>query len=127
MKIKDFAAQHGLEQQAVRKYLKRHPELKIQRQGREIELSDEVVEQLEKQYPPPKPVQVIQGVPHEEHERVLRQVQELQAKLIESQEKQLELTQQLAQEQQKTLLLEQKDQEIERLKGRTLWERILNK
>ena len=58
---------------------------------------------------------------------MLRQVQELQERLIESQERQLELTQQLAQEQQKALLLEQRDQEIERLKGRTLWERILNK
>lgn len=71
MKIKEFIENRTCEQQAVQRYILRHPELfdgHAVRQGKELELDDVAVRFLEKKYPLAAPVQVVNGVPRREYD-----------------------------------------------------------
>lgn len=64
MTIKEFCSGRGIESQAVRKYIERHPELAKHtgKKGREIVLKPECIRELEKVYPLPRPVEVVADV-----------------------------------------------------------------
>ena len=89
MTITEFAESRNVEAQAVSRYLVRHPQEKAscRKVGKTIELSDEAFELLDKQYPLPKPVQVINGVPHEEYEAVQKRLDETKDLLLAMEDK----------------------------------------
>ena len=150
MTITEFAESRGVEPQAVSRYLSRHPEIKgtCKRLRKGVELSDTALEALEKQYPIPKPVQIITGVPQEEYNALLKdfaaaekQLAATEKQLAELQEKRVQETNLLMETKEKLYQLEDKSQkdlqsekeradsaeaEIARLKSRSLWQRIIN-
>ena len=151
MNISDFANTRGIQSQAIYKYLDRHPELKkmTRKVGKTLELSPEAEAALDKVYPLPKPVEVIEDkAAREELIKTQKLVIQLQQQLSEqalllarAEATQLLLddkTQQLEEEKKRTLAADQRTEdyktalqeaqaEIDRLKTRSLWDRILNK
>lgn len=79
MTVKQFAEQRGIESGTVYVYISRHPEIKSHtfKQGKAMELDDEALRILSEQYPLPKPVQVVNGIPKEEHDALLKENEEL--------------------------------------------------
>lgn len=79
MKIGDFLQGRLVERQAVTRYIERHSEEfegHISKIGREIVLDDVAIQILDKQYPPPKPVEVINGVDPKAYEKLDKECQE---------------------------------------------------
>ena len=107
MKIVEFARERGVEPSAVHKYLERNPELKAkcERSGNKLILTEEVIKVLDKQYPYPKPVVVINGRTEEEYNEALEEVIITQKKLNAAKEEIIRLQNELTD--QKMLLLEQ--------------------
>jgi hypothetical protein len=136
MKISDFVTGRSVEKQAVYRYLTRHPNLmeKCQKDGKELDLPDDVVAALDAQYPLSKPVVIINGLPPEDERALRQQLQTAQDALLRMQQELTETKLQLAAKEQTELLLTMKDDKIEalsteikNLKERNLWERIRNK
>lgn len=121
MKVTDFLKGRDVERQAVTRYINRHEEIfkgHTQRVGKEIELDMVAVEELEKVYPFPKPVTIVDGVPQEEFIRVQNELiisqqrtNELQNRLLDAQEK-------IATARATELLLEDKTKRIEELEAK---------
>ena len=157
MNISEFARSRGIEPQTVRHYVNDHEDIKkhTKKVGKTVELSDEAIELLDKIYPLPRPVQLVNGVDPDEHKAVQDKLTAAQDFIIKLQNKMMEDQKLLAQaEAQKQLLEdkeaqlnaakvegEKKDTEIEeqkkkieelkneneRLRNRSLIERIFNK
>ncbi len=142
--LKDFAASRNTDSTAIHMYLRRHPELRTEKEGKEIvfDESGETYKALDAKYPLIKPIQVVEGVPHEEYDRVRHKLEEAQAYVIELQQKLLAATQcqleselRLAQAEQATEILRIEDKaereglerQLEELRNRNLWERIVNR
>ncbi len=119
MTISEFARVRGVEPQAVSRYLSRHPEIKdlTTKEGKSVVLSEKAMELLEKQYPLPSPVQVVQGVPQEEHIALLKKLQEKQDAYEALQEKMIGMSAKLAQAEATQLLLESKEKQLKETKG----------
>jgi predicted RNase H-like nuclease (RuvC/YqgF family) len=86
--------------------------------GKELELDAVAVKELEKAYPLPKPVQVVNGVPKDEFIRVQKElinskdiINELRSRLMEAQE-------QISEAKANAILLEDKKQLVEELEKR---------
>ena len=116
MTITEFAESRNVEAQAVSRYLVRHPKEKAscRKVGKTIELSDEAYELLDKQYPLPKPVQVINGVPHEEYEAVQKKLDETKDLLLIMKDTIAEKEKLLIQQEANVKLLEDKSSFIEK-------------
>lgn len=84
MKISEFVIGRNIEKQAVYRYVTRHEELLSQctKEGKELDMPMEVVMELEKQYPMPKPTIIINGVPHEEHNKTLEELSQIKSAFI---------------------------------------------
>lgn len=138
MTISEFAESRGLKVQTVSVYIRRHFESfkgHIKNEGKSKILDEAALELLEAQYPLPNPIQIVQD------EETLRQLNAAKDKIIELQGQLLDARALLADAQQKAVLLEatereldskteQLDQakaEVEMLKSRGLLARILNK
>ena len=136
MKISEFIQGRDVEKQSVYRYLKRHDELmsKCQKDGKELELPPDVVAELEKQYPLAKPVVIINGLSQEEERELREKLQRTQEMLVAMQNELVNTKLQLAEKEKAEFLLELKEEKIEELikevetmKKRNLWERIINK
>ena len=136
MKISEFVQGRGVEKQAVYRYINRHPELleKCTKCGKELELSPEVVAELEEKYPLAKPVVIINGLSQEEERELREKLQRTQEMLVAMQNELVNTKLQLAEKEKAEFLLELKEEKIEELtkevetmKKRSLWERIINK
>lgn len=158
MNITEFASARNEQSQTISIFIKRHPEQfegHTRKVGKTVELDEVALEILEKQYPLPRPVQLLNGVDPEEHKAVQDKLTAAQDFIIKLQNKMMEDQKLLAQaEAQKQLLEdkeaqlnaakvegEKKDTEIEeqkkkieelkneneRLRNRSLFERIFNK
>ena len=140
MTITEFARGRDLHVNTVSKYIREHEEFKghVTPKGKERILDDKAIELLDKKYPLPKPIQLINGVPEEEHFRVMQekdeQIQKLQSVIIELQAKQSDMLLELGELRGKSLMLEDKQKKIEALeeqlthvKSRKLWARIFDK
>lgn len=116
MTITEFAESRNVEAQAVSRYLVRHPEEKASchKVGKVLELSEEALALLSKQYPLPKPVQVINGVPHEEYEAVQKKLDQTKDVLIAMKEAIAEKEKLLIQQKANVKLLEDKSAFIEK-------------
>lgn len=140
MTITEFARSRDMNVNTVSKYIREHEEFKghVTVKGKERRLDDTAIELLDKKYPLPKPVQIIHGVPEEEHLRALserdEQIQKLQSVIIELQAKQSGMLLELGELRAQSLLLDDKQKQIDTLteqlthvKSRRLWQRIFNK
>ena len=118
-----FARGGDVEPKTVSIYMKRHNMTYNKDKG----LTDEQIAILDEIYPIPKPVIVVNGLPAEEERQLREELDEVRKKLDVAKDKIIELTERNATLQ----LLEDKaslqEQELQRLKSRNLWERLINK
>ena len=118
-----FARGRDVEPKTVSIYMKRHNMTYNKDKG----LTDEQIAILDEIYPIPKPVIVVNGLPAEEERQLREELDEVRKKLDVAKDKIIELTESNATLQ----LVEDKaslqEQELQRLKSRNLWERLINK
>lgn len=123
MTITEFAESRNVEAQAVSRYLVRHPAEKAscRKVGKTLELSEEALELLSKQYPMPKPVQVVNGVPHEEYEAVQKKLDQTRELVITMKDAVAERDKQIAE---KDMQLFQQKANMKMLEDKsTFWEK----
>lgn len=108
--ISEFAKERNVDRVAVNAWIRNHPEVDkaCQKQGKEkiINTLTDEYKALEKQYPLPKPVEVIEDT---ESRKKLIQAQEL---IIQMQDKLLDAQQKIAAAEATKLLLEDKEQQL---------------
>ena len=114
MTLKEFAEGRGIDYSTLMQWLWRHPELRQQmgKRGKSYILNpeSEVYAELDKKYPPPKPIQVIQD------EEARQALSDAQKKIEILQDRLLQAGEQLRELEGTRLLLEQRNQEYEQLK-----------
>lgn len=86
-KVADFAEERNVDRNAVSQYIRRHGEdfkghTKVD--GHNLFFDEDAFVILDKKYPLPKPVMVIEGVPHEEYEAVQKSLSETKEQLNKS-------------------------------------------
>ena len=115
MNITEYATKHNQQPQTIKRYIDRHPQLfggHTQKLGKSIILDDDAISLLDQKYPVPKPVQIIQGIPMEEHLSVLsekdNEIQRLQTTIINLQQALNNTLTELYDSRSNTLLLESK-------------------
>lgn len=121
MKVTEFLKGREAERQAVTRYINRHEEIfkgHTERVGKELELDSVAVEELDKVYPIPKPVTIINGVPQEEHIKVQNELIMSQKTINELQSRLLEAQEQIAIGKAQELLLEDKTKRISELEAK---------
>ena len=120
MYLRDFAETRGVKVTTVAQYIREHPEIDAltTMDGKFKVLSDEAIDILDKKYPMPKPVQVVQDT------ESLKKLAEAQQTIINMQQIMLEMAaenKQLALQAERVLMLEaserQKTEEIGRLEA----------
>ena len=116
MTLKEFAESRGIDYSTLMQWLWRRPELRqqMEKRGKSYILSSEseVYAELDKKYPPPKPVQIVQD------EEVRQALAEAQKKIELLQDRLLQAGEQLRELEGTRLLLEQQNQEFEQLQLR---------
>ncbi len=141
MIIVEFCKAHDVKQATVTNYITRHPEEfegHTKKRGKAVELDDEAVRLLDIKYPIPKPVTVINGVPEEEHLRIVAdkdaKIQELYEIIHRLKDNEIARIEEISELKQQTYLLEdtqqrltEKEAEIERIKDLPLLDRILKR
>lgn len=125
-----FAKERNVDPKAISIYLKRHKIDYDKSKG----LTDEQIEMLDKVYPVPKPVIVVNGLDIDEERKLREELEQTQKKLsiaLESlnsaKDKIVELTEKVADVQLLETKNDEQQKELERLKNRTFWERLVNK
>ena len=140
MNIAEFAASRGLQTQTVAKYIRMHPEIAkhVTDSGSGKQLGDEAIRLLEKKYPLPEPVHVVNGVPETEHLQAIAdkdaEIQKLQRAMIDLQNRYVDLQQQLSDNVVKAALLEDREQQLQQLRDeldaerkKSFWQRLLGR
>lgn len=114
MTLKEFAEGRGVDYNTVMQWLWRRPELRQQmdKDGKSYVLDpeSEAYEELDKKYPPPRPVQIVQD------EEARQALSDAQKKIEILQDRLLQAGEQLRELEGTRLLLEQRNQEYEQLK-----------
>ena len=121
MKISDFARERNVEPQAVSRYISRHPEIQSvckQENGRIVDLSPEAEALLAEQYPLPKPIEIIQGVPESKYEALQEKYAALLERLTQIQEDRLADQKRVAAGDAAQLLLEAKEESLREVQQR---------
>ena len=121
LKVTDFLRGREVNRQAVTRYINRHNEIfegHTERVGKEIDLDSVAVEELEKVYPMPKPITIVNGVPQEEYMKVQNDLIMAQKLTLELQNRLLDVQEQLATIKATELLLEDKTQRISDLEAK---------
>lgn len=122
MNISEFARSRGIEPQTVRHYVNDHEDIKkhTKKVGKTVELSDEAIELLDKIYPLPRPVQIMNGVDPEEHKAVVDKLSSAQEYIIKLHETVEQLKDKvneneklIAQAEAQKILLEDKNSQLE--------------
>ena len=110
MNISEFARSRGIEPQTVRHYVNDHEDIKkhTKKVGKTVELSEEAIELLDKIYPFPRPVQLMNGVDPDEHKAVQDKLAAAQEFIIKLQNKMMEDQKLIAQAEAQKMLLEDK-------------------
>ncbi len=137
LNISEFLKGREVKPNTLSNYIARHPELfegHVKREGKNTFLDDEAVRILEEKYPLAKPVVIINGLSQEEERELREKLQRTQEMLVAMQNELVNTKLQLAEKEKAEFLLELKEEKIEELtkevetmKKRTLWERIINK
>nr|WP_181365797.1 hypothetical protein [Butyrivibrio fibrisolvens]AAA99530.1 putative plasmid recombination protein [Butyrivibrio fibrisolvens]prf//2120283A recombination protein [Butyrivibrio fibrisolvens] len=111
MTITEFAESRQVQPQAISRYIGRHPEKfngHTEKKGKTVELDDIALEFLEKKYPLPAPVQIIEDT---ESRQKLIKAQEL---IIQLQGKLMDAQSQIAEAEATKMLLEDKNVQIKK-------------
>ena len=118
MNISEFARSRGEEPQTVRHYINDHPEIKkhTRKNGKSVELDEEAIELLDKVYPLPRPVQLVNGVDPDEHKAVMDELKNAHKTIIGLQSKITDYSMQIAKAEATQLLLEDKEKELQSVK-----------
>jgi len=120
--ISEFARSRGIEPQTVRHYVNDHEDIKkhTKKVGKTVELSDEAIELLDKIYPLPRPIQLLNGVDPEEHKAVVDKLSSAQEYIIKLHETVEQLKDKvneneklIAQAEAQKILLEDKNSQLE--------------
>lgn len=112
MTIAEFINGRNVDSQAVRRYIERHPDEfngHTGKKGREITLDEVAIEILEKKYPLPQMVQVIEDT------ESIKKLTIMQEKFIELQERFNQQATVIAQAEAQKILLEDKEHQIQKL------------
>lgn len=113
MTLREFAESRGVDYGTLMQWLWHRPELRKQmdKEGKSYVLNpeSEVYAELDKKYPPPKPVQIVQD------EEARQALAEAQKKIEILQDRLLQAGEQLRELEGTRMLLEQRNQKIERL------------
>ncbi len=116
MTLKEFAEGRGVDYGTLMQWLWHRPELRKQmnKEGKSYVLDpkSEVYAELDKKYPPPKPIQIVQD------EEARQAIAEAQKKIEALQDRLLQAGEQLRELEGTRLLLEQRSQEVEQLQQR---------
>ena len=117
MEIRDFAGPgpRGVERGTVLRYIKRHPEMfagHTRMAGNKLLIDEVAAELLDKQYPMPQPVEIIEDV------ATIRELAETRKQLIELQGKYNEACCQLAAAEAAKILLEDRTAQLQRERER---------
>lgn len=116
MTLKEFAASRGVEYNTLMQWLYRRPDLrgKMRKEGKSyiIDPGDGIYEVLDKQYPPPKPIQIVQD------DEARQALAEAQKKIELLQDRLLQASEQLRELEGTRLLLEHRNREYEQLELR---------
>lgn len=114
--ISEFAKERGVDRVAVNSWIRNHPDIDkaCSKKGKEkiIDTLSDEYKMLEKQYPLPKPVEVIEDT---ESRKKLIQAQEL---IIQMQDKLLDAQEKLASAEATKLLLEDKEMQLSKAEQR---------
>lgn len=151
MTITEFCKGREVDSQAVRKYIDRHPEEFANhtgKKGRETTLDEDAIRLLEEKYPLAKPVEVIKGIDPKDYAAVLEQLAQAKDIIIKLQQARQEDLQKIAAAEATQILLEDKENqlrelkeeygsergkreeaeaELQRMRNRNLFERLLNR
>lgn len=118
--ISEFSAERNIDRDTVNAWIRKHPEVgeACSRKGKEkvIDTESEAYQLLEKQYPLPKPVEVINGVPKESFIKIQNELIISQKKVESLQSQLLDVQEQIATAKAQELLLEDKTNQISELK-----------
>lgn len=111
-KVADFAEERNVDRNAVSQYIRRHGEefkghTKVD--GHNLLFDDDAYVILDKKYPSPKPIMVVDGVPHEEYEAVQKKLELASERLFAAQEAIREKEKLLDQKEYAVQLLENKN------------------
>lgn len=123
MKISDFINGHNVSYDTVQKYIKRHSEQFIGHlgSGDEIDLDDTAVSILEKKYPLPQPVMIVEDeLTKQKLQETMEKLEMAHCKIEELQDKLLAVVPQLADAEKNKLYLEAATNENEILKKEAL-------
>lgn len=121
MKITEFLQGRGVERQAVTRYINRHEDVfkgHTERSGKEIELDEFAVAELDRKYPLLKPVTVIDGVPQAEFIAIQKELIESHRQLEALQSRMLEMSNRVAIAEAQELLLEDRTRQLEALQAK---------
>lgn len=147
--ISDFANERNEKRDTINRFIRLHPEINAETvmQGKDkcIDTESNAYKLLEKQYPLPNPIQVVNGVNPEEYQRVLNELNAKNNIIIQMQHELSDAKLKLVEETSQKLFLAEKNEnkdktiaeqnksletannEILRLKNRNLINRIFNK
>ena len=120
MNITEFASARNEQSQTISIFIKRHPEQfegHTRKVGKTVELDEVALEILEKQYPLPRPVQMLNGVDPEEHKAVMDKLASAQEYIIKLQDKMMEDQKLIAQAEAQKILLEDKNSQLEAVRA----------
>lgn len=111
--VTEFAKEREVDNQLPRKYIDRHPELfesHISKKGREVDFDDVAYEILDKKYPLPKPIEIIEDT---ESRAKLIKAQEIIIKLQNTINEQATM---IAQAEAQNMLLEDRTEQLHEIK-----------
>ncbi len=145
MTITEFADSRGVKVQAVNNYIKRHSsefQGHSKKVGNARELDEVAIEILNKKYPLPRPIEIIEDTESQKKlikalerlDQMRDSMESLRIELYEAEKKALANENAVLRLEDKekevetlTIRLKMAESENERLKNRSLWERIINK
>lgn len=120
MYIAEFASSRNVDSQAVQKYVNRHEEEfknHVFKNGKYLNLDDEAIKILDKTYPIPKPVQIINGVDPNEYENLQKQLISAKDLVIALKDQIQAQTEKISVGESAKLLLEEKKNQVSELKS----------
>ena len=110
MTLSDFARQRNQDVSAIKMYMKRHG----LDYDRTTGLTDEQLAILDEQYPLPKPVTILNGIPEKEYIDVLERLDKAKDKMFELQNKLFDVQLQISEQKSDRLLLEEKTENLKK-------------
>lgn len=110
MTLSEFARERNQDVSAIKMYMKRHGMEYDRTNG----LTDKQLDSLDKQYPLPKPVTVVDGIPERDYIDALERLEKAKDKMFELQNKLFDVQLQISEQKSDKLLLEEKTENLKK-------------